>query len=175
MALSWTNWAQARKETDVSTRSEALATQFEQAMAELVATIEGCPDAQWSAICGDERWTVAATAQHIGAQFEIERDYIKAAAGLGDMPSLTWDDINTANEQRAQQFSACTRAEAARLLKEEGPGMAALVRSLSDAQLDRTVPLPLADGASVSTQQLIEGGVLIDHARGHLKSIRAAG
>lgn len=48
-------------------------------------------------------------------------------------------------------------------------------RALSDEQLDRTGALPLADGASVSTQQLIEGGVLIGHVTGHLASIRAAG
>lgn len=46
--------------------------------------------------------------------------------------------------------------------------------ALSDEQLDRTAPLALADGAGVSAQQLIEGGVLIEHVRGHLNSIRAA-
>ena len=51
---------------------------------------------------------------------------------------------------------------------------AAYLRGLSDDQLDRTGELALADGASVSTQQLIEGGVLIDHVRGHLQSMRAA-
>ena len=36
-------------------------------------------------------------------------------------------------------------------------------------------PTSEAGGAEVSTQQLIEGGVLIDHVRGHLKSIKEAG
>jgi hypothetical protein len=48
------------------------------------------------------------------------------------------------------------------------------VRGLSDEQLDRTAPLPLANGAVVSTQNLIEGGVLIEHATAHLASIKAA-
>ncbi|MND06330.1 hypothetical protein D3C83_276380 [compost metagenome] len=50
----------------------------------------------------------------------------------------------------------------------------AYIRGLSDEQLDRKSPLSLADGAEVTTQQLLEGGVLIDHVGGgHLASIRA--
>jgi hypothetical protein len=45
------------------------------------------------------------------------------------------------------------------------------VRGLSDEQLERTAALALAGGASVSAQQLIEGGVLIDHVLGHMKSL----
>ncbi|MEO6197760.1 MAG: hypothetical protein ABIP58_06585 [Dehalococcoidia bacterium] len=40
--------------------------------------------------------------------------------------------------------------------------MAAYIRGFSDEQLDATINLPLAGGAAVATQQLIEGGVLID-------------
>lgn len=61
-----------------------------------------------------------------------------------------------------------------KLLRDGGATMAAYVRNLTDQQLDRAAPLALADGAEVSAQQLIEGGVLIDHAEAHLKSIRAA-
>jgi hypothetical protein len=159
----------------MTARSDALASQFEEALADLIATIEACPEAQWSALCGDERWTVAAAAQHVGAQFGIERELITGTAGLAPMPQVGWDEINATNEQRAQQFSACTREEAMKLLKQDGPKMAALVRGLTDEQLDRSVAFPLAGGASVTTQQIIEGGVLIDHVRAHLKSIRAAG
>ena len=60
------------------------------------------------------------------------------------------------------------------LLRDGGASMAAYVRGFTDAQLDRTAPLALADGAAVQAQALIEGGVLIDHVNGHLKSIRAA-
>jgi hypothetical protein len=159
----------------MTARTDALATQFETALAELIATIEACPEAQWRAVCGDERWTVAATAQHVGAQFGIERDLINGTAGIAPMPQVGWDEINESNERRAQQFSACTKEDAMKLLKQDGPKMAALVRSLTDEQLDRAVSFPLAGGASVTTQQIIEGGVLIDHVRAHLKSIRAAG
>jgi hypothetical protein len=153
-------------------RANALAEQFEKAMADLTKTIESVPDDKWSALCGDEQWTVAATAHHVGAQWPLEKEYLDAAAAGGTMPSYTWDDINKRNADHAEQHKSASKADTLKLLREGAPAMAAWVRGLSDEQLDRTSPLPLADGAQVSTQQLIEGGVLIDHAVTHLKSIR---
>ncbi len=154
-------------------RGGELARQFEAAIAELADEIERCAPARWQAVCGDEGWTVAATAQHVIAQFPLERRYMAAAAEGAEMPSLTWDDINATNEQRAREQSDCAKAEVLKMLGQDVPVIASYVRGLTDAQLDSTAPLPLANGADVSAQQLIEGGVLIDHVRGHLKSIRA--
>lgn len=159
----------------MSERAAKLADQFDQAIGEFAKTVEACPEKQWQAMCGDEGWTVAATAQHVAGQFPLEREYISAAAEARQMPAYTWDDINGMNERRAQASSACGKAEVLKLLRGDGASMSAYIRGLSDEQLDRTGVLALADGASVSTQQLIEGGVLIDHVQGHLQSIRAAG
>lgn len=158
----------------MSKRADALATQFEQAFADLEKTISGLSDAQWQAVCGDEKWTVAGTAHHVASQLPLEMEYLTACANGTAMPGYTWDDINSKNEARAKANSAVSRDEVVKLLREAGPKQAAWVRGLSDEQLDRTGQLPLADGATVSTQQLIEGGVLIAHATGHLASIKAA-
>lgn len=155
-------------------RAEALADRFEQAVDELAKTVEGLSDNQWGAICGDERWTVAATAHHVGAQWPLEMEYLTAIAEGKPLPSYTWDDINSKNEARAKEHSNCLKADAVNQLREKSKPVAQWVRGLSDEQLDRTGQLPLADGATVTTQQLIEGGVLIDHAVSHLKSIKSA-
>jgi hypothetical protein len=157
----------------MSKRAEALADEFEDQIGQLTKEIEQCTDRHWQSVCGDEGWTVAATAQHVAAQFPLEMEYLTAAAAGTTMPSYTWDDINTLNERRAQEMSAAGRDDVLKLLRENSAKAASFVRGLSDEQLDRRSPLPLANGAEVSTQDLIEGGVLIDHARGHLKSIRA--
>jgi len=159
----------------MANRSEQLAGQFEQAVANLVKAVEGCSDAQWGAICGDEKWTVAATAHHVAAQWPLENEYLHAAAEGRAMPAYTWDDINARNATHAAEHAACSKADAAKLLRDGGASMAAWVRGLSDEQLDRTGALPLAGGAMVSTEQLITGGVLIEHATAHLASIQAAG
>lgn len=154
-------------------RGAALADRFEQALSELTSTIEGLPDDKWRATC-PEGWTVAATAQHVAAQFPLEKTYITAAAEGTPPPQHSWDDINGTNDNRAVDMKSITKADVLKQLRDGGASMAAYVRGLSDEQLDRTAPLALANGAQVSAQQLIEGGVLIDHVNGHLKSIRAA-
>jgi hypothetical protein len=99
--------------------------------------------------------------------------YITAAAEGKQMPAYSWGDINGMNESRAEKNSAASKAEVLRELRDGAASTAAYVRALSDEQLDRTGALALAGGASVSAQQLIEGGVLIDHVRGHMKSLQA--
>jgi hypothetical protein len=159
----------------MATRGEQLADQFEQAVRELEKTIEQSSDEQWQKTCGAEGWTVAQTAQHVAGQFyAIESEYIFAAADGKPLPAYTWDDINAKNDGRAAKNAGATKQEVLDLLRSDGEKMARYVRGLSDEQLDRKSELALAGGATVTTQQLIEGGVLIDHVNSHLRSIRAA-
>lgn len=155
-------------------RAEDLAQRFEKAIDDLARAAEGCSDEQWKTICGDEKWTVAATVHHVGAQFGLEKEYIVAAAEGAARPEYTWDDINKLNDTRGAANAGISKADALNVLREGSAAMAAYVRALSDAQLDATAPLKLAGGADVSTQQLLEGGVLIQHAIDHLASIRKA-
>jgi hypothetical protein len=158
----------------METRSTQLASEFEQAIKEFEQAVDGCSDAQWSAMCGGEGWTVAATAQHVAGQFPLEHEYISAAAEGREAPAYTWDDINGKNESRANANTAASKADVIKTLRDGGASMAGYIRGLNDEQLDRTVAFPLAGGAAVSTEQLIKGGVLIEHVTGHLQSIRAA-
>jgi uncharacterized damage-inducible protein DinB len=159
----------------MSERAQKLADDFEQASADLAREIENTPDEKWQQAHGPEGWTIAATAQHVAGQFPLESEYIFAAAEGKPMPTYSWDDINHKNDTRAAQNTNATKAEVLDLLRKDTARMAEYVRNLTDEQLDRQVPLGLADNAIVTTQQIIEGGVLIDHVRGHLQSIRAAG
>ena len=157
----------------MGTRSEALAEQFEQAVADFTKAIESCSDADWRATT-PEGWTVAALAQHVAGQFSLEKEFLDAAAGTGPLVTYTWADVNAKNDARAAANTNATKEDVLAELARNVPPMAAWVRGLSDEQLDRTAPLSLADGAPVSTEQLLLGGVLIDHVNGHLKSIEAA-
>lgn len=157
------------------TRAQSLAEQFEQAVNDFAQTIEQIPDDRWSARGGPEGWTIAGVAQHVSGQFPLEMEYITAAAEGKEMPAYSWDDINGKNESRADKNSSASKADVLAELRDGGSSTAAYVRGLSDEQLDRTGALALAGGASVSAQQLIEGGVLIDHVRGHMKSLQPSG
>ena len=158
----------------MGTRSDALAGQFEQAVADFAKAVEGCSDAKWSAVCNAEGWTVAQTAQHVSGQFPLEMEFITASPEGKPLPGYSLDDINSKNDARAAKNGSVTRAGVLQELRDGAASTAAYIRTLSDEQLDTTGVLALAGGASVSTQQLIEGGVLIGHVTGHLESIRAA-
>jgi hypothetical protein len=158
----------------MSERAQKLADDFQQASADLAREIENTPDEKWQVAHGPEGWTVAATAQHVAGQFPLESEYIFAAAEGKPMPTYSWDDINHKNDTRAAANTGATKAEVLELLRKDTARMAEYVRNLTDEQLDRQVPLALADNAMVTTQQLIEGGVLIDHVRAHTKSIQSA-
>jgi len=156
-------------------RSATLAEQFEKAIAEFAETIEKIPDGQWGSKGGPEGWTIAGVAQHVSGQFPLEMEFITAAAEGKEMPAYSWDDINGRNEARAENNSAASKADVLRELREGSSSTAAYIRGLSDEQLDSKGKLALAGGAEVSVEQLIRGGVLIDHVRGHMKSILPAG
>lgn len=158
----------------MASRGEELAQQLEEQMEALAKVIEEWPDDAWTKAVGEEGWTVAATAQHVSGQFPLEMEYITACAEGREMPPHTWEDINTRNDTRAEHATMVSKADVIAELREKGSVAADYVRGLSDEQLDRKAMLPLADGAAVSTQQLIEGGVLIDHVRAHTASIKAA-
>lgn len=155
-------------------RATQLADQYDQAVAEFAKAIESCTDAQWACICNAEGWTVAQTAQHVAGQFPLEMTFITACAEGRDLPALTWDELNSKNENRAAENATVTQAAVMKELRERAAPTSAYVRALTDEQLDRTAKLGLADGAEVSTEQLILGGVLIAHVTGHLESIRTA-
>jgi hypothetical protein len=159
----------------MSERSEALARTFEDRIAEFIAEVEQCSDEKWKAICGDEKWSVASTAHHVAFQWPLEQEYLDSVTKGEPAPTYTWDDINKRNADHAAKFTKCSKDQAIKALRDGAPAMAAFVRGLSDQQLDRTMSMPLANGANVSTTQLINGGILIGHVEEHLKSIRAAG
>ena len=155
-------------------RTAALASQFEEAVAEFADEIEKLPETKWNAI-SEEGWTVAATAQHVAGQFPLEMEYITAAAEGRPLPSYSWDDINGKNDTRAAANTNASKADVLKTLRDGSASTAAYIRSLDDEQLDRTGKLALAGGAEVTALQLIQGGVLIEHVTAHLKSIQAAG
>ncbi len=158
----------------MGSRSDALARQLEEAVDEFARAIESCSSADWGVACEPEGWSVAVTAQHVAGQFPLEREIIEAMVRGGKALSYDWDYVNGKNDARAAASANCTKAEVVALLRKDAATMAGYVRSLSDEDLDRSAPFTLAGGASPTAQQLIEGGVLIEHVTGHLASIRSA-
>lgn len=153
-------------------RTSALADQFEQAVADFAKAVESVPDEKWNAKT-EEGWTVAATAQHVAGQFPLEMEFITAGAEGKSLPDYDWDYVNGKNDSRAANETSVTKEHVLKTLRDGSASVAGYLRGLDDSQLDNKAPLALANGAEVTTEQLIMGGVLIDHVRSHLKSIQA--
>ena len=152
-------------------RVDALATEYEQALAELLAVVEGCSDEQWRAACAEEGWPVGVTAHHVADWWPVVLPVVRAlAAGEAfQVPSL--DDVHEKNARHAREQAACTKEETLALLRRGRVEAAATIRGLSDAQLERAAPI--WGGRELSLERLIRFN-LIGHARTHAAGIRAA-
>lgn len=152
-------------------RADMLAKQFEAKADELTDTIEKLSDAEWKKVTAAEKWSVGVTAHHVAGAHEPIAGMAKAVASGQTLPPFTMEMLHEGNAKHAKEFAGCTRVETLALQKKGVASAAATVRGLSDAELARTGTL-LTDMPTMSVQQIIEG-VLIDHVREHLDSIRA--
>ncbi len=157
----------------MSARAEELARRVERGAAELIAAVEGLSDAQWATNCLDEQRSVGVLVHHVGAAYPDEADIITALASEGGMPGLTGDAVDQANREEASSHTEVDKATAIALVRENVATAAAVVRGLTDEQLDRVAPTDLHWGAPLTVQFFVEHHP-IAHPYIHLESIRAA-
>jgi uncharacterized damage-inducible protein DinB len=154
----------------MSARADALARQFEEATNELIATIEACPDEKWKAVTPNDGRTVNVVAHHIAMGDVPISGFVGSIANGQGLPNVTPEMIDQSNAEHAKQQANISKEQVIADLRANCASAAALVRGLSDEQLDRTGS---AFGRDWTTQQVIEM-VLIGHTKGHLDTIRAA-
>jgi uncharacterized damage-inducible protein DinB len=154
-------------------RVEALAAELQRVNGELEQAIETCSDDDWRRVCSGEGWSVGVAARHVAVTHESIAGLVQAVANEQPVPPITPEMLDAYNAQHAAEFANCTREEVLALHRRGARAAADAVRGLGDEQLDRTAPIPIAGGASMSAQQVIEAG-LIGHPSEHLASIRAA-
>ena len=155
----------------MSERAAALSERFERTNQALIDAVQRCSDADWRNTCAGEGWPVGVTAHHVAMSYPAFRSFIKGIATGGEMPPFTREMLDAGNAEHAEQHAACTREETLALLRRDGQAAAEALRSLTDAQLDRTAPLALAGGSRVSAAQMAE--FMIGHPTEHLASIQA--
>ena len=157
----------------MSERSEALATAFEQANSAVIEALEGCTDEQARTICDSEGWSVAVAAHHLATGHEALASFAQLVADGKELPPITMEMIHAGNAKHAEDFASIGRDECLAALRTHGAAAAAMVRGLSDEQLDRSAPLALVGGATWSAADVIER-ILIGHPLDHGASIKAA-
>jgi hypothetical protein len=162
--------------TENTTRGQALATRLEEATDILIARIEPCSEVQWSASTPNEDRSVGTMVHHIAVQAPIVAGW-GAQVGNREIPPVTMEMVHADNAAHAAAHASPDKAETLALLRRNTAIAANILRGLSDAQLEQTVPLPLLGGQPFSAQMIFEM-VLIGHIQGyphsHLPNIETA-
>lgn len=151
-------------------RAESLAKQFETKAAEMTAVIKGLTDVDWKKTTEAEKWSVGVTAHHVAGGHEGILGIVKTLAAGQSIPNFTMDMLHEMNATHAKEQAGCTKVETLALHEKNAAAAAAVVRGLSDAELDRKGTV-LAEMPAMTTQQVIEA-ILINHINDHMGSIR---
>ena len=152
-------------------RAEALAKQFETKAAEMTETLEKLTDVDWKKTTAGEKWSVGITAHHVAGAHEAIAGIVKTLASGQSVPGFSMAMLHDMNAKHASEHANCTRAETLALHKKGAAAAAALVRGLSDAELDKSGTVA-KEMPVMTAQQFIENA-LINHVNEHLGSIRA--
>lgn len=156
----------------MSARAEALARKVETANKELLATIERSSDDQWTAKCADGDWTQGFVGYHAATSIGNITQLVKSiAAGQPNQP-ITFDQIDQMNALFHGQHANATKQDAVDMVRANSPAAVAMVKGLSDAELDRTTTLAVGMPPA-SVEQIVEM-LLVGHPTNHMESIRKA-
>jgi uncharacterized damage-inducible protein DinB len=151
-------------------RAESLAKQFEAKAAEMTSVIKGLSDSDWKKTTEAEKWSVGVTAHHVAGGHAGILGIVKTLAAGQSIPNFTMDMLHEMNATHAKEQSGCTKAETLALHEKGAATAAAVVRGLSDAELDQKGTV-LVGVPTMTTQQAIES-ILINHINDHMGSIR---
>lgn len=158
----------------MSERAEALAAELAGSNAAVIAFARECPEAMWTAACVNDGRTVAAVVRHVGGAYIAHARLVQAVADGAPIPApfTDWETIHRGNDIAAQRYAAADRVETVASLERNGANLAAVIRALTDAQLDNAAVVPIFGDAPISTAELLST-IVIPHADGHLADLRA--
>jgi uncharacterized damage-inducible protein DinB len=151
-------------------RSETLATAFAQVAGQILTVTDGLSDAAWNVAPAGEARTAGQIAYHMAEIYHNFSGLIQLAVAGQPLPVLTMEIVHGLNAEEATRYVGAGREDALALLRQNGAATAALLRSLSDAQLDTGTEF---FGHSMTVESLAQNG-LVAHAEEHLASIRSA-
>ena len=154
-----------------SERAAALADDFAAANEGAVTFARSCSEDAWMRPVPGEEWTVGVVIHHIAESHDSGARWL-AGMARGDGVPDTAEEIDRANAAHAVRAASATRAETVALLLDRGDRLEALLRALSDDELDRSAPFGPARGRDFPTIDL--AAVPARHTREHVAHARAA-
>ena len=152
-------------------RGETFAKQYEAKAQEVAAALERLTDADWKKVTTAEKWPVGVVAHHIAGAHQTLSGLIKMLADGKPGPNITMDVIHAGNAKHAQEFANVSKADTLALHKTNATAAAATLRSIGDAEFDRSGAV--LNGLPPMSAGQLAGGLLCAHMDEHLGSIKA--
>jgi hypothetical protein len=152
-------------------RAEQLAKKFDESCGEFSRVVQGLSEADWKKVTSAEKWPVGCVAHHVAGGHSRISGFLQMVAKGQPLPKLTRDIVNENNAKHAVEHANPDKAETLGMFRDNAAKASAVVRGLSDAELDRSGQV-LTDIPAMTVHQAVEG-ILINHVNEHLGSIRA--
>ncbi len=154
-------------------RSEALAERLERGAEALASLAGGLTDAQWQTRIPHDGRKVGVVVHHVATMYPLEIQLAQGLAAGNAIEGVTWDLVAEINAKHASEFDGVTKEQALELLRRNSAAAAAVIRALTDAQLDTANLISLNADAPLTCQFMLEDHA-VRHSYHHLAKIRAA-
>jgi DinB superfamily len=150
------------RSASINQRAHALADRLEEGARALATSADALTDAQWQTRVLKDGRTIGVVVHHVASVYPVEIQLARTLANGIPITGVTMDDVHEMNAAHAREFDAVTKDAALDLLRRNSAAAAAVIRALSDEELDRAATASLYSDAPVTCQFVLE-----DHAVRH--------
>ena len=157
----------------MSKRSDALAGRLEHGARARAALASALTDAEWQSRVPRDGRRIGVIVHHVASMYPLEIQLAQTIAAGTAVTGVTWDAVHGINAGHAKEYDTVTKADALELLRQNSAAAAAVIRAMSDRELDQAAPVSLYFDAPLTSQFFIEDHAL-RHSYHHLARIRAA-
>jgi DinB superfamily len=154
-------------------RTNALAVRLEQGAQALAGFASRLSDSEWEARVPKDGRKVGVIVHHVASMYPLEIQLAQTLAAGKPIANVTWDAVHEINALHARDNDAVTRDEALKLLQRNSSAAAAVIRGLTDQELDRAATVSLNADAPLTCQFFLEDHA-VRHSYHHLAAIRGA-
>jgi len=155
-------------------RAGLLADRLIQGARALAEFAETLSDAEWRLpISATDRRAIGTVVHHVASVYPVEIDLALTIARGGAVSGVTGRDIDVMNGNHAAEHPEVSKAETIELLRRNSAAAEAVIRGLSDEDLDRAASVSLYDDAPLTCQFVLEDHA-VRHSYHHLALVRAA-
>jgi len=156
-----------------TSRANELAIRLEQGAGALASFASGLSDIDWGTKVPHDGRTIGVVIHHVASMYPLEMQLAQVIASGKPIEGVTWDAVHGINAKHALEYGSVRKDEALDLLRRNSAASAAAIRSLSDEELDRAVPVSLYEDAPLTCQFFLEDHP-VRHSYHHLAVVQRA-